>query len=219
MMEQTKIDFEVVPSESESSPAFKLKITNLRKVAYTTNRPDQSDYFQYKVGDLLCKGTSYTTVYEVVAIIREPISAPQYGQWDNKLKKYNNTVSDTKAKNLIDEYKKNGNFGACRIAVKPILRGDKEVAKPRIVKFLEIDNIRAFKWNGYQKTDVQAILRYRDAQISKYTYTINSCLIKRQREQDLRNALSGLQNKRDAVTAANIVAEAKAEVEQVETAA
>lgn len=218
-MEQTKIDFEVVPSESENSPAFKLKITNLRKLAYATNRPDQSDYFQFKVGDLLCKGTSYTTIYEVVAIVREPISEPQYNQWDTRLKKYNNSVSDIKAKNLIDEYKKNGNFGACKIMVKAILRGDKEVAKPRIFKFLEIENIRAFKWNGYQRTDVSVILKYRDAMISKYAYTINSCIAKRTREEDLRNALSGLQSKRDAAVASKIVAEAKAEVDQVKPAA
>jgi hypothetical protein len=219
MMEQTKIDFKVVPSVEENSPSFKLKITNLRKAAYATNRPDQSDYFHLKVGDLLCKGTSYTTIYEVVAIVREPISESQYNQWENKLRKYNNTISDTKAKSFIDEYKKNGNFGACRISVKPILRGEKEVAKPRIVKFLEIDNIRVFKWNGYQRTDIQAILRYRDAQIGKYTYTINSCVTKRQREQDLRKALSGIQDKRDAIIATRLVAEATTEIDQVEIAA
>lgn len=212
-MEQSEINFEVKQSE-EGSPAFKLKITNLRKAAYPTNTPQESDYLQIKVGDLLCKGTSYTTIYEVVAIVREPISTNQWKEWDGKLRKYNNNISDTKAKKLIDEYQKNGNFGACRISAKPILRGDKEVQRPRLTKFLEIEHITAFRWNGFQKTNVQGILRYRDAQISKYTYTINSCTMKRQKEQDLRNALSNLQNKRDAITASRIVTEAKQELEQ-----
>jgi hypothetical protein len=218
-MEQTKIDFEEKLDMEESSPAFKLKITNLRKVAYTTNSPEESDYFKFRVGELLSRGSSLTTIYEVVSIFREPITMLQYDDWIKRLKKYNNTISDMNAKNFIDEYKKNGNFGACRVYVKPLIRGERELVKSRVVNFLEIDHIGTFRYNGYHRTDLNSLIRMRTSSISKYTHVINRATMKKAGEERLLTTLNNLQAKRDAIIAARIVSEAKEEVDQIREAA
>ena len=198
MMEQKEMDF---PSEEVN---FKFKITNLRKTAYATNSPAESDYFQFKVGDLLMRSTSYTEIYEVVAITREAVIQAQCDKWKKSLSSYS---SEIKAKQLIEDYLKNGSFGACRIYVKSVLRGEKRITKSKKSSFLEIDNIRPMTYRGFQTADIDTILKHRDNMIKKYDWTVNQATKKRDREIDLKQALISLVDERNPTAVIEVLQE------------
>src|SRR5688572_22654264 len=123
-----------VKTEEVKPTGFTLKFTNLRKTAYP-DPLEKTDYYGIKPGDYLRKGS---TIYEVTSIGRETISEDQYNKWNHAVNRYGRTV-DPKFKDLIDEYKKKGNFGACRIGLKPVLRGSKTVITGRMAQVCELD--------------------------------------------------------------------------------
>jgi hypothetical protein len=168
-LKQTEINFE---EKTTDSPVFKLKVTNIRKSAYSTNTPEESDFFNFKIGDYLSKGGS--AIYQVCGIHREPISQHQIDKIDQKLKNYASPTHDlAKLKQLFEEYKKNGNFGVCRITVKCVLRSGKEVSG-RIYKFLEFEQSRYFTYNCFQKVDLQNVIKHKNYTINKLKATISN---------------------------------------------
>lgn len=172
----------------DPNPGFKLKFTNLRKTAYPTNTPEESDYFKYKIGDYITKHHAKTSIYEIIYIDRQAITDAQAMGWDTKLKRYGSSW-DKVATDLITEYRKNGNFGVCEITVKPVLRGGKEVAKGRLVRFLEMDHVKAINHRSFEKIDLQAIIRIRDRSIIKLNRYVNAYQAKLDREILLKSVV------------------------------
>jgi len=185
-LKQTEIEFDV-QNEPADSPIFKLKVTNLRKSAYPTNTPEESDLFKFKIGDYIGKPNSSNTIYQVVSIHREPITKDQIDRFNNRTKSYSSNTEINNTKQLFAEYQKNGNFGACRITIKPLVRGVKEIVKGKLVKFLEVDQIRALTYNGYIKVDLNSIVRTRD-------YNINSLNRKIIQQQDKLRVQTGMRD-------------------------
>lgn len=182
--------------ELEQNPGFKLKFTNLRKAAYATNAPEESDYFKYKIGDYLTKYNAQTPIYEVVAITRQPLVEAQAKGWETRLMRYGSASgksSDQVATNLIADYRKNGNFGVCQIVIKSVLRGDKEVLKGKLLRFLEIDHVKSINHRSFGKVDLQSIIRNRDYVITKHNRYVDAYQAKLDREILLRDAVIKLE--------------------------
>ena len=173
-------------------PVFKLKITNLRTAAYP--RPlEQTDYLNIKVGDYLTKG-SENTVYQVVKLQRESITEAEFTRWKQRLL---NTAK--KANDLIDEYKKNGNFGACYVSIRPVIRGQKEVAKGRLVRFNEIEQIYGITYrNFYKVSTLEELINNRIANISAIDWNLNKWQRKKNIQVNAKNVLESVLSKNKA---------------------
>ena len=178
--------------ELDSNPGFKLKFTNLRKTAYPTNTPEKSDYFKYEIGDYITKYNAQSPIYEVIYIDRLAITDAQARGWDTKLTRYggvSSKSSDQVATNLIVEYRKNGNFGVCQITMKPVLRGEKEVVKGKLIRFLEMDHVKSINHRSFGKVDLQAIIKNRDYSIGRLNRYVSAYEAKRDREILLKAAV------------------------------
>lgn len=187
-LKQTEINFDEAVNETSDSPVFKLKVTNIRKSAYPTNSPVESDLFKFKVGDYVGKGG--TAIYQVVSISREPIVQAQLDRINQVVKGYHaNNLDLKKARELFLEYQKNGNFGACRITAKPVLKGAKEIAKGKLIKFLESDQLSVFTYNGYAKLDLPNIVKTRDYWIASIKARILKEQDKLKDQENMRNAV------------------------------
>lgn len=183
--------------ELDKNPGFKLKFTNLRKTAYPTNTPEESDYLKLKIGDYITKYNAQTPIYEVVAITRESLTEAHMKGWDAKLMRYGGASgksSDQIATNLIAEYRKNGNFGVCQITMKPVIRGDKEVAKGKLIRFLEMDHVRSINHRSFGKVDLDFIIRNRDYAIGRWNRYLTAYQVKLDREILLKAAVIKLKN-------------------------
>lgn len=144
---------------------FKLKITNLRKTAYPAN-PTESDYYGFKPGDFIYKGSWPNRIYEVTHITREALADYTYNHLSANLINKNGISRDVKAKDLLESYKKTGNFGMCKVYMKSVVSGDKIPKKPRTTSFLELMCIRSVSYsNYYTKTDLQTLIQQRDNSI------------------------------------------------------
>lgn len=203
--------------ELDPNPGFKLKFTNLRKTAYPTNTPAESDYFKFKIGDYITKYNAQTPIYEVVAINRQPLVESQAKGWDAKLLRYSSGYgsastprsTDQIASNLLAEYRKNGNFGICQITIKPILRGDKEVVKGKLIRFLEMDHVKAINHRSFGKVDLRDIIKNRDYAINRWGKYVNAYQNKLDRELLLKSAVVRLyQSKLTPIVVATPVEEA-----------
>lgn len=165
---------------------FRLKITNLKKTAF----PDPlkaSDYHGYKVGDILVKGRTSNTVFEIVDITRE--SFPEY-QYDGIFKglHYNDRQGNLKCKDenllkLIEKYRTSHNFGACWITIKTLVRAGKAVTTSRTTRFCEVN---FYKNNPtYHVTDLAAIANTNNSAANYIDYQINRLQAKQKRHRDV----------------------------------
>ncbi len=170
-MTENEVKNQPLDSEAGKNTGFTIKITNLRKDAYSTNFPTESDYFGFKVGDYLIKGSS-NTIYEVQSIIRQPIDNTLHGKYFKYLTRYGK-ITDKRANDLLEEYQKNGNFGLNNITIKPVLRGEKLIAKGRIKSFLELDNISCITYRGYKRTDLIQAIGLKDHVIANLKYRVS----------------------------------------------
>lgn len=177
-LKQTEINFEEI-KESADAPVFKLKVTNIRKSAYPTNTPAESDLFKFKVGDYIARSGG-NVIYEIVSIHREPIVQVTVNRITAVSSGYASHTELVRSKELFAEYQKNGNFGACKITAKCVLRGSKEVVKGRVTKFFEIDQIEALVYNGFRKIDLPNLIKHRDYMITR----VKSRLDKEQKNLD-----------------------------------
>lgn len=190
-LKQTEINFDAPVNENSDSPVFKLKVTNIRKSAYPTNSPQESDLFKFKIGDFVSKNNA---IFQVVSITREPITQNQINVLITAGKGYINNPEIDKTKLLFEEYKKNGNFGVCRITIKPLIRGSKEIAKGKLVKFIETDQIRAINYNGYIKVDLPNIVKTRDYWIASIKDKIKTQESRLKTQVEMRDAVLKLIN-------------------------
>lgn len=141
------------------------------------------------MGDFVTKG-SENTVYEVVHLTREPITDYQYQAWLKENTRYG-SQRDKFMQDLIDKYKKSGNFGACQIHCKPIVRGGKQIAKGRLLKWLEPD-FPNYKYNGYRKTTLEDLIKHRQNNIGNVDYQINKFMAKRKIQEDALKVLEAV---------------------------
>lgn len=201
LQEKKKIEVEQQTElELDKNPGFKLKFTNLRKTAYPTNTPEESDYFKFKIGDYITKYNAQTPIYEVVAIERQSMTESQAKGWDTKLLRYSSGYgsastprsTDQIASNLIEEYRKNGNFGVCQITMKPVIRGDKEIAKGKLIRFLEMDHVKSINHRSFGKVDLPSIVRNRDYAIGRWNRYLTAYQAKLDREILLKAAVMKL---------------------------
>lgn len=165
--------------------AFKFKVTNLRTTAFP-GPLDKTDYYGLIVGDYVTKG-SENTVYEVVHISREPITDGEYQAWTKENSKYGNQ-REKLYQDLIDKYKKSGNFGACQVHCKPVIRGGKQIAKGRLVKWLE-PNYPSFKYNGYRRTTLTELMTHRANNIANIDYQLMRFNSKKKIQKDAYDIL------------------------------
>lgn len=191
-------------TEEVSNTGFRLKITNLRTAAYP-GPLEQTDYLGMKVGDYVTKG-SENTVYQVVQLQREGITDQEYARWASRC------LSNKKAKDLIDEYKKNSNFGACYVAVKPIIRGGKEVAKGRIVRFNEMDSL-LYHRGTYQVVTLEQLIANRTANINSIEWNLNKWLAKKNIQVKARDVIQAYIDKLNPPQAVSTPIEVAATIE------
>lgn len=172
---------------------FRLKITNLRTSAF----PDPltaSDYHGYKVGDILVKGRTHNTVFEITEITREAF--PQY-QYDGIFASlhYKDNAGNLRCKDenlykLIEKYRTSHNFGACWIKIKTLVRGGKPVTTSRVTRFCEVN---FYKNNpSYRVTDLATIANSNNSAANYIDYQINRLQARQKRHRDTELAVLGL---------------------------
>lgn len=186
----------VVKEEARIEVGFKIKMTNLRKDAYP-NPLVESDYFKWKVGDILTKGNTF---YVITQLSRMPLTETQM-----KLFKSANVggigpnayTKDQTLKRLLEEYEKKGNFGHCKIHLNPLIRGGKEVLKPRGTSIMEITNTGAYLnyRSGYSKTDLLSQIKTMEYQASSLDYKIQRMKDKKTSLTKRANVLEVVYNK------------------------
>lgn len=135
------------PKETEEPPKLKFKITNMESQIYP-GKLTETDYFGFKVGDLVSHLFGSVLIYEVVDIYRDTISSSELAAWRNRVANYYydpktqettiKQIKDKKAFDLLAEYEKNGNFGVCTLKLKVVLRGNKVPVRTNIKVFKEI---------------------------------------------------------------------------------
>lgn len=167
------IDFE---SNIEQGSGFKIKLTNLRKV-YPTNTPAVSDINKFNIGDYIVRHRAENVIYQVVGIVREPIAPATLDLFMKKVTSSNGSVIHhlQRFHPYLLEYKKNGNFGVCRVYYKTVLRGGKRRTNGRLMSFWELDQIHG---TNYGKIDISEAVKLQDISI-----------IRAQRKIDQYNAL------------------------------
>ncbi len=169
-----------VETQLEITPptgVFKLKFTNLRKTAYP-DAPTKGDLDGFQVGDLLTRRTM-GTIFEVLQVKRDVITAEQIRKWEihNQKTNYRNgstiEVISQEVKKLLEDYEKNGNFGAIVYVVKALFRGGKPVAKGKLIKFYELDNQKSITWNNYTIVDIPVSINTIGRQAMALEYQLN----------------------------------------------
>ncbi len=172
---------------------FRLKITNLKKSAF----PDPltaSDYHGYKVGDILVKGRTNNTIFEVTAITRETFPEYQYDEIFKSLH-YKDTAGNLKCKDqtlfkLIEKYRISHNFGACWITIKTLVRSGKLITGNRVTRFCEVNH---FKNNPtYHVTDLVTIANANNSAANYINYSINRLQARQKRHRDAESAVLGI---------------------------
>ena len=169
---------------------FRLKITNLRTSAF----PDPltaSDYHGYKVGDILIKGRTNNTIFEVTAITRENFPEHKYfGIIAGLYYKDGQGKSHCKDKNLlklIKKYRTSHNFGACWVKIKTLVRGGKPVTTSRVTRFCEVN---FYKNNpSYIVADLATIANTNNSAANYIDYQINKLQAKQKRHRDTELAV------------------------------
>ena len=165
---------------------FKFKITNLRQTAYP-NALTKTDLLEFQVGDLVTKGAE-NTIYEVVLLTREALTPVEIDNVQRILQRYGPTTNK-KASDLLEEYKKKGNFGACKIHLKPVVRGNKIIAKGRVTGFFEIQEIGQHSTRQYQKNTLQNIMNNRQDNIRRIDRHLNKWIGKKDIQVAAYNAV------------------------------
>lgn len=187
---------EVLKEEAKIEVGFKIKVTNLRKDAYP-NPLVESDYFKWKVGDILTKGNTF---YVITQLSRMPLTETQMKMFKSANVGGSGASAYTKdvtLKKLLDEYQKKGNFGHCKIHLNPLIRGGKEVLKPRGTSIMEIANTGAYLnyRSGYSKTDLLSQIKTLEYQASSIDYKIQRMKDKKTSLTKRANVLEVVYNK------------------------
>lgn len=132
--------------------AFKIKLTNLKK----KNFPDElkeTDYLQYKVGDILRKGAS-STIYKVIGLYRGSV---RQGIFDHYFQHgMVKTKNDIKFKEMMEKYKESANFGVCYMRVIPIMKNYQPIQARRVAVVSELDQICTSVNRKYWRYDLKS---------------------------------------------------------------
>lgn len=169
-VKQTKIELD------DTAPKLRFKITNTR-AQHFPGPLTQTDYFGFKVGELVCNSYNSTAIYEIVEISRDILAGSEITQWESRLYR-NEKLSDgslhkvsrdSLATELLEKYKKSNNFGVCRIKLKTVLRGANISQKNSFKIVKELDIVKAVNYNGIVRVDLDAMLQRRANAVSKLT--------------------------------------------------
>lgn len=206
-MKKTKI----VPQTETIQPvgSFKLKFTNLRKTAYPT-LPTRGDIMDFQVGDNVIRNNK-STVFEIVSITRNLISQSQVDWWErNNINEYltrNNgnggkvVYKSDEVQKFLEEYKKNGNFGAITFDIKSIVRNGKPVAKGKITKVFEMslqNNI--YRNHVIRKVDFLKEVQSLDYDILRYDSKIAALKTKRNNYANIKKIYEDLNTQKSINT-------------------
>lgn len=181
---------------------MRLKITNTR-TQYYPNALTETDYHKFKVGDLVCIGYNYNTIYQIESIFRDVLDINDEKRWLSKIVHQYATYGTTPAKvqiydqkmfDLIQEYKKNGNFGVCRIKLKTLLRGTNLPKRAGTKLVWEPDQVSAINYNRIQKVDINAILKSKDHMIARVDRQISKLNSRKDNIIKNKQALEQLDN-------------------------
>lgn len=162
---KNKTVVEVAPEEQIQQTSFKIKLTNLRTATY----PDalvETDFQKFKIGELLVKGVSKNTVYEIVNIFRGDIYTWE-GDLESKL------AGNLEATNLLKKYRKSNNFGVCYFSVKCIARNGVQPKKSREIKISELRNHVNSYCRRYEHYDIDADLSAKLKRFAKLSTSIS----------------------------------------------
>ena len=199
---KTETQLEIAPPTA----VFKLKFTNLRKTAYP-DVPIQGDIDDIKIGDLLTRNTM-GTVFEVVHIHRDVLQNADYSLWEHRNRQTTNippgdvkvTYKNQRMHELLEFYKKNGNFGIVVFSVKAIYRGGKQIAKGKLVKFKEMDNQKHVTWNPYKHIEIDANINTLRSQINNIDFQISRANANKKGKTELVNMFMTLRKKKVLAT-------------------
>jgi len=165
--------------------AFKIKLTNLKK----KNFPDElkeTDYLQYKVGDILRKGAS-STVYKVIGLYRGSLRQAMYDHYfQHGMAK---TKNDTKFKEMMERYKESANFGVCYMRIVPIMKNYQPVRAKKMTIVSELDQICTSVNRKYWRYDLKSADKTLDYKILRNKSKIST----------LSNAIQADENRKAAI--------------------
>lgn len=193
------------PIETTNPTNFRIKITNTRVVAYP-NKLTETDYFGFKVGDLVATSYSTNTIYEVVDIYRDMLSPHDYNVWNSRIARVGYSppqptgtapklnIIDQKAYDLLEGYKKTGNFGICVLQLKAVLRGAVMPTKPAKKFVKEFDQIKVINYNNLIKVDIEKMLKTKEMQIKRADINATKAVARRDSIEKGRVALEKLNN-------------------------
>lgn len=167
-VKQTKIELD------DTTPKLRFKITNTR-AQHFPGPLTETDYFKYKVGELVCNSYNSTAIYEIVEISRDILHSTEITNWESRLYR-NEKLSDgsmhkvsrdSTATDLLEKYKKSNNFGVCRIKLKTVLRGANVSQKASYKIIKELDIVKAVNYNGIIRADLDTMLQRRANTVTK----------------------------------------------------
>lgn len=191
---ESKVEVEV--------PALKFRFVKTKEKAYP-NPLEETDYFGWKVGDLLVQGYNYNTVYQIINIFRDNLDPTLDTSWMSRVvrqqmnyqtKQSVPMVMDQKMHDLLLEYKKNGNFGACRIQIKTVLRGTQLPKRKSIKLVWEPEQVRHINYNGLMKVDIAHLHRIKDSSLGSLNNKISALESRKNNVLKHKAALDQLDN-------------------------
>jgi hypothetical protein len=192
-----------VVEEVTGIPKLFFKVTNLKKLSY----PDElieTDLLKIKVGDYMFKGAG-NNIFEVTKIERDSLVESGYKYiYSNIHNLRNNVCTNQLVADLLEKYKKSNNFGYCRIYVKRIIRGGKNVKKGNNISFLEVYQILELGHNIYKLADIDKMIYSKELAEKRLDTSITTLISKKQVHTDFKEALLRLKNKNESTTEAKI---------------
>jgi len=158
MKNQKQLNVEAKPEAQTNNKNFTFKITNLKKQSYSKELL-KTDFLDIKIGDYIKKSTLFYDLWQVTEIFRGNITEYQY---KTLLSSSNNYVGKTKDISkfieLLNQYHKTLNFGACFVKMKAIITNGKLLNNvsnnSKSYSFCEMRN-NNFTKKGFIKTNIQ----------------------------------------------------------------
>jgi len=193
-VKQTKI-------ELDTTPKLRFKITNTR-AQHFPGPLTETDYFGFKVGELVCNSYNSTAIYEIVEISRDILHTTEISNWRSKLlrstKQPDGTIltvpKDQKAYDLLVKYQESNNFGVCRIKLKTVLRGTNISQKNTYKNIKELDIVKCINYNGIERVDLNNLIQKKTTIVTK----LNSQVVKLQtRLSSTKRHMTSLEMVRD----------------------
>lgn len=172
-------------SNQSEIKGFKIKLKNLRKENFPEEMT-QTDYFGYRVGDILRKGRS-GTIYKVVSIYRGLLTNSNYDYYLKEGLKV--TKNDPFFVKIMEKYKESSNFGRCFYRIEPIMKSYQPIKAKRTMTICELSEILRPYLKRYHRFDITSAVKIQDIRIVRNKARMNT----------LANALVAEENRKAAL--------------------